>query len=156
MLKSIQQGCQTESTTVTSKCSDQIGLAPIHPKNVIIEEDKEDLDQIECLNSQEDSACELDEDEELYKYESKMESKANDQSSVSHKRPVKKESKKLVRKKKDSKMWRFADTIGVEDNDRYPKFRDRERLLINLSNCKYFVIKFVAKEVFNFRLSFKQ
>lgn len=84
-----------------------------------------------------------------------MENKGNDQAAESSKRPVKKDSKKLVRRKKDSKMWRFADTIGVEDNDRYPRFRERERLLINLSNCKYFVIKFVAKEIFNFRLSFK-
>ena len=53
-------------------------------------------------------------------------------------------------------MWRFAHSIGVEDNDNYPKFKDKERLLINMSNCKYFVIRFVAKHLFNFRMTFKQ
>ena len=53
------------------------------------------------------------------------------------------------------KMKRFAETIGVEENDNYPKFKDKERLVINMSNCKYFVIRFVAKKLFNFKLSFK-
>lgn len=52
-------------------------------------------------------------------------------------------------------MRRFAETVGVEDNDSYPKFKDKERLLVNLSNTKYFVIKFVFKSLFNFKLSFK-
>ena len=29
-------------------------------------------------------------------------------------------------------MMRFAETVGVEDNDNYPKFKDKERLVINL------------------------
>ena len=52
-------------------------------------------------------------------------------------------------------MRRFADSIGVEDNDSYPKFKDKERLIVNLSNTKYFVIKFVLKSLFNFKLTFK-
>lgn len=52
-------------------------------------------------------------------------------------------------------MRRFADSIGVEDNESYPKFKDKERLVVNLSNTKYFVIKFVLKSLFNFRLTFK-
>lgn len=44
----------------------------------------------------------------------------------------------------------------MEDNDNYPKFKDKERLLINMANCKYFVNRFVAKHLFNFKLSFKQ
>lgn len=28
--------------------------------------------------------------------------------------------------------------------------------MVNLSNCKYFVIKFVLKSIFNFKVSFKQ
>ena len=54
------------------------------------------------------------------------------------------------------KMRRFASTIGVEDNEYYPKFKDKERLVINMSNCKYFVIRFVARSLFNFKLNFKQ
>lgn len=52
-------------------------------------------------------------------------------------------------------MRRFAETVGCEDNDSYPKFKDKERLTVNLSNTKYFVIKFVFKSLFNFRLTFK-
>lgn len=52
-------------------------------------------------------------------------------------------------------MRRFAESIGVEDNDSYPKFKDKERLTVNLSNTKYFVIKFVLKSLFNFKLTFK-
>ena len=52
-------------------------------------------------------------------------------------------------------MKRFAETIGVEDNDNYPKFKEKERLIVNLSNTKYFVIKFVLKSLFNFKLTFK-
>ena len=63
---------------------------------------------------------------------------------------------KKKKKRNDAKNWRFAETIGVEDNDNYPKFKDKERLLINMANCKYFVNRFVAKHLFNFKLSFKQ
>jgi len=55
-----------------------------------------------------------------------------------------------------AKMMHFAETIGVEDNDNYPKFKDKERLVINLSNTKYFVIRFVANRLFNFKLNFKK
>jgi hypothetical protein len=44
----------------------------------------------------------------------------------------------------------------VEDNDNYPKFKDKERLVINMSNTKYFVIGFVAKSLFNFKISYKK
>lgn len=68
-----------------------------------------------------------------------------------------KRAKKRARKKRmEAKMKRFAETIGVEDNDSYPKFKDKERLIINMSNTKYFVIKFVAKHLYNFKLSYKQ
>jgi hypothetical protein len=68
-----------------------------------------------------------------------------------------KRAKKRARKKRmEAKMKRFAETIGVEDNDGYPKFKDKERLIINMSNTKYFVIKFVAKSLYNFKLSYKQ
>lgn len=63
--------------------------------------------------------------------------------------------KKKKKKKNDAKMKRFAETVGVEDNDNYPKFKDKERLVINMSNTKYFVIKFVAKSLFNFKLTYK-
>ena len=53
-------------------------------------------------------------------------------------------------------MRRFAETVGVEDNANYPKFKDKERLLINISNTKYFVIRFVAKHLYNYKLSYKR
>lgn len=56
----------------------------------------------------------------------------------------------------DAKNWRFAESVGVEDNDNYPKFKDKERLVINMSNTKYFVIRFVAKSLFNFKISYKK
>jgi len=55
----------------------------------------------------------------------------------------------------DAKMRRFAASIGVEDNDSYPKFKEKERLVVNLSNTKYFIVKFVAKHLFNYKLTFK-
>jgi CelD/BcsL family acetyltransferase involved in cellulose biosynthesis len=63
--------------------------------------------------------------------------------------------KKKKKKRNDAKQRRFAETVGVEDNDNYPKFKDKERLVINLSNTKYFVIKFVAKHLFNFKVTYK-
>lgn len=56
----------------------------------------------------------------------------------------------------DAKNQRFAESVGVEDNDNYPKFKDKERLVINMSNTKYFVIGFVAKSLFNFKISYKK
>jgi tubulin polyglutamylase TTLL6/13 len=44
----------------------------------------------------------------------------------------------------------------VEDNSKYPRFKNKERLIANLSNTKYFVVKFVAKRLFNFKCTFKQ
>ena len=67
----------------------------------------------------------------------------------------KKERKRARKKRTEAKMRRFAETVGVEDNDNYPKFKDKERLVINLSNTKYFVIKFVAKSLFNFKCTWK-
>ena len=67
-----------------------------------------------------------------------------------------KEAKKKKKGKSNIKNWRFAKSVGVEDNASYPKFKEKERLLINMSNCKYFVIRFVAKNLFNFKLTFKQ
>jgi hypothetical protein len=52
-------------------------------------------------------------------------------------------------------MHKFSNTIGVEDNEMYPKFKEKERLIMNVSTCKYFVIRFVAKSLFNFKVSFK-
>ena len=52
-------------------------------------------------------------------------------------------------------MKRFAETIGVEDNNSYPKCKDKEKLIMNVSGSKYFVVRFVAKHLFNYRLSFK-
>ena len=63
--------------------------------------------------------------------------------------------KKKKKKRNDAKQRRFAESVGVEDNDNYPKFKDKERLVINLSNTKYFVIKFVAKSLFNFKCTYK-
>lgn len=63
---------------------------------------------------------------------------------------------KLSRKKRNQqKMKRFAETIGVEDNNSYPKCKDKEKLIMNVSASKYFVVRFVAKHLFNYRLSFK-
>lgn len=69
-----------------------------------------------------------------------------------------KEQEKTKKKKKRSnaRNIRFAETIGVEDNDKYPRFKENQRLLVNISNCKYFVIRFVLKHIFNFKLSYKQ
>lgn len=65
-------------------------------------------------------------------------------------------TEKKKRKKRDyGKQKMFAKTIGVEDNDRYRKFKDKERLVFNISNSKYYVIRFVAKSLFNYKLSFK-
>ena len=52
-------------------------------------------------------------------------------------------------------MKRFAETIGVEDNSTYPKFKDDEKLILNVSSSRYFAVRFVAKHLFNFKLSFK-
>lgn len=54
-----------------------------------------------------------------------------------------------------TKQKEFADTIGIQDNENYRKFKKRERLIMNISNTKYFVIKFVAKKLFNFKMSYK-
>ena len=67
----------------------------------------------------------------------------------------KKAKKKARRKRIEAKMRRFAASIGVEENENYPKFKDKERLVINLSNTKYFIVKFVAKSLFNYKLTFK-
>ena len=71
------------------------------------------------------------------------------------KKDSKKMSKKARKKKIEAKMRRLAESVGVEDNDNYPKFKDKEKLVINLSNCKYFIIKFVAKSLFNFKCTYK-
>ena len=42
-------------------------------------------------------------------------------------------------------MQNFAKTIGAEDNDKYPKFKDKERLILNVSSSRYFIVRFVAK-----------
>jgi hypothetical protein len=66
------------------------------------------------------------------------------------------QQKKLNKKKKlDQKMNEYAETIGVEDNNKYPRFKEKERLVINMSCSRYFIIRFVAKQLFNFRISFK-
>ena len=52
-------------------------------------------------------------------------------------------------------MNEYAETIGIEDNNKYPKFKEKERLIINMSCSRYFIIRFVAKQLFNFRISFK-
>ena len=83
------------------------------------------------------------------------EDKAQNTSQPSQKTAEAQKKKKGKKKKNMEKMKRFAETIGVEENDNYPKFKDKERLVINMSNCKYFVIRFVAKKLFNFKLSFK-
>lgn len=66
------------------------------------------------------------------------------------------EKTKKKKKKSNARNIRFAETIGVEDNDKYPRFKESQRLLVNLSNCKYFVVRFVLKQIFNFKLSYKQ
>ena len=52
-------------------------------------------------------------------------------------------------------MKKFAETIGVEDNATYKRFKDSQRLILNVSCSKYFIVRFVAKHIFNFKLSFK-
>ena len=68
----------------------------------------------------------------------------------------KKDRKRARKKRNDAKMRRLAATVGVEDNQYYPKFKEKERLLINISNTKYFVIRFTAKNLFNYKLSYKK
>ena len=51
-------------------------------------------------------------------------------------------------------MKQFAETIGVAENGSYPRFKDKERLVLNVSACRYFVVRFVAKHIFNYKLSF--
>ena len=97
-------------------------------------------------------------DEDTHEDDEEMTTKvgAEKSSTTTSKKPEDSKScKKKKRKKNDAKNWRFAETIGVEENDSYPKFKDNQRLLINMANCKYFVIRFVAKHLFNFKLSFK-
>ena len=104
---------------------------------------------VEGVNQSDDSASEgaaSDSDEQ--KAEAKPQEKPE--------KLDKKASKKARAKRKEAKMRRFADTIGVEDNENYPKFKDKERLVINMSNTKYFVVKFVAKSLFNFKISNKK
>lgn len=65
-------------------------------------------------------------------------------------------TEKKKRKKRDYRKQKvFAKTVGVEDNDKYRRFKEKERLVFNISNSKYYVIRFVAKSLFNFKLSFK-
>ena len=64
-------------------------------------------------------------------------------------------TKKRKKKRDYGKQKMFAKTIGVEDNENYRRFKDKERLVFNISNSKYYVIRFVAKSLFNFKLSFK-
>ena len=42
--------------------------------------------------------------------------------------------KKKKKKRNDGKQRMFAETIGVEDNDNYKKFKKKERLMFNISN----------------------
>ena len=63
--------------------------------------------------------------------------------------------KKKKKKNHNGKQRMFSETIGVEDNDNYKKFKKKERLIFNTSNSKYFVIRFTAKSLFNFKLSYK-
>lgn len=64
--------------------------------------------------------------------------------------------KKVKQTPFDLKMNSYAESIGVEDNAHYPKFKDKERLVFNVASSRYFVIRFVAKQLFNFRLSYKE
>ena len=63
--------------------------------------------------------------------------------------------KQLKKKKHFDKMKKFAQTVGVEDNDAYPRCQDSKKLIINISTSKYFVVRFVAKNLFNFHVSFQ-
>ena len=56
-------------------------------------------------------------------------------------------------KGKNNKNKVFAKSIGVEDNDYYRKFKEGQKLSFNISTTKYFVIKFVARNLFNFRIT---
>ena len=95
----------------------------------------------------------LADDDELHPSGSDEEEEDKQQA---HSQKTEAQKKKKGKKKKNmEKMKRFAETIGVEENENYPKFKEKERLIINMSNCKYFVIRFVAKKLFNFKLSFK-
>jgi tubulin polyglutamylase TTLL6/13 len=66
-----------------------------------------------------------------------------------------KEKKRARKRRNDAKMKNYAATIGVEDNGNYRRFKPKERLTINLSNTKYYIVKFVAKSLFNFKCSWK-
>lgn len=44
----------------------------------------------------------------------------------------------------------------MEDNDNYKKCKAKERLIVNLANTHYFIIKFVFKSLFNFKGTWKQ
>lgn len=74
---------------------------------------------------------------------------------MSYKMPAKPNTKAARRAKKYSLMKQFAMTIGVEDNDNYTKFEDQQQLILNASTTKYFIIRFVCKELYNFKLSVK-
>ena len=52
-------------------------------------------------------------------------------------------------------MKKFAETIGSDDNLTYNKFNDKYWLVMNVSMSRYFVVRFVAKHIFNFKLSFR-
>ena len=53
-------------------------------------------------------------------------------------------------------MQQFASTIGVQDNEKYPKFKEKEKLVFNVSSSRYFIVRFVAKNLFNFKISYKE
>lgn len=66
------------------------------------------------------------------------------------------EAKQILQAKKgvkNAKSKRFAATIGVEDNDKYKKCLASNRLIMNISGTKYYVIHFVAKHLFGYKLS---
>ena len=80
--------------------------------------------------------------------------KAEEEVKVEKKKPN--IAKKVKQTPFDLKMNSYAESIGVEDNAFYPKFKDKERLVFNVGSSRYFVIRFVAKQLFNFRLSYKE
>ena len=63
--------------------------------------------------------------------------------------------KQLKKKNHFDKMKKFAQTVGVEDNDAYTRCQGNQKLIMNVSTSKYFVVRFVAKNLFNYHVSFQ-
>jgi hypothetical protein len=62
-------------------------------------------------------------------------------------------SKAEKKKRKLQKMKRLTQSIPLNENSKYKKFKDGCQLTLNCSTTKYFVVRYCAKQLFGYRLS---